>query len=252
MVRRPRRACPTSTRASPPCRAPPIGTTALSLLQQTADSEIADLYVNGAGQVVFRDRHAPLTDPRSTTVQAVFGDNAGTVHPDGTELPYTEITRPDDDMTMATTSRPPSTAARTCSRPRTPRRSPGSCSPAPTSASDLILQTDPDALQWAYYVLAIGRNDESRFDALTIQATADPDNLFPQVLGRELGDRIQVWRDPPGMAAISKDCFIRSVTHTITVDGWVTEWGLQNAERYAFFILDDPTLGQLGVSSLGF
>ena len=118
--------------------------------------------------------------------------------------------------------------------------------------SDLILQADPDALQWAYYVLAIAKGDESRFDALTIQADDPGYDLFPQVLGRDLGDRIQVWRHPPGTAAICKDCFIRSITHTITIDGWVTEWGLQNAGRYSFFVLDAATLGQLDAEFLSF
>lgn len=228
------------------------GSTALALLQLTADSEIADLYVNGAGQVVFRDRHAPVTDPRSTTVQAVFGDTAGTVHPAGTELAYVEVTRPDDDTTMANDIQATIDGGSNMQQAQDAASIARFLFPRSYSRSDLILQTDAAALQWASYVLAISKNDESRFDSLTLQADGWPDDLFPQALGRELGDRIQVWRDPPGMAAISKDCFIRSVTHTVTVDGWVTEWGLQDAARYSFMILDDPILGRLGMNSLGF
>src|SRR6266568_4271691 len=40
------------------------GDTALNLLQLTADSEIGELYMDGAGNVVFRHRHAVLTDAR--------------------------------------------------------------------------------------------------------------------------------------------------------------------------------------------
>lgn len=228
-----------------------FGATALSLLQLTADSEVADLYVDGAGRVVFRDRHAPFTDTRSSTVQAVFGDTAGTVHPAGTELPYVEITRPDDDVTMCNdvqatidggTNLQQATDATAVSRFLFRRSYP---------RSDLILQTDLDALQWANYVLTISKNDESRFDALTLQADDPSWALFPQALGRELGDRIQVWRDPPGMAAFSKDCFIRGITHTITVDGWETVWGLQAATRYAFLALDNAVTGQLNFNQLG-
>ncbi len=376
-----------------------FGATALSLLQLTADSEVADLYTDGAGRVTFRDRHAPLTDPRSTTVQAVFGDLAdfalwqvqwagdgvtatpgaqsqqvsGVVTPGGTyqasalfyspqgwsngqlnvlwftsaggfistgagiqasipagvpalvttgpltapagaarytivpqmtgtpassvvmnaawnhgaaaselssnpgpgtwsgnntatvtnlgtapaawypaELPYAEIARPDDDTTMANDSQATINGSANMQQAQDAASIARFLFPRSYERSDLILQSDADALGWAQYVLAISRNDESRFDALTLQADADPDDLFPQVLGRELGDRIQVWRHPPGTAAISKDCFIRSITHTITVDGWVTEWGLQNAARYSFMVLGDPILGQLGANALAF
>ena len=229
-----------------------FGATALSLLQLTADSEIADLYADPAGRVTFRDRHAPLTDARSTTVQAVFGDTAGTAHPAGTELPYTEITRPDDDTTMGNDIQATISGSSSMQQAKDAPSIARFLFPRTYERSDLILQADADALGWAQYVLAISKNDESRFDALTIQADGQPDDLFPQVLGRDLGDRIQVWRDPPGMAAFSKDCFIRSITHTITVDGWVTEWGLQNAARYSFMVLGDPILGVLGSNALAF
>ena len=336
-----------------------LGATALSLLQLTADSEIADFYIDGSGRATFRDRHAPMTDPRSTTVQAVFGDQAGAAHPAGTELPYTEITRPDDDTTMANDIQATIAGSSSMQHAADAASITRFLFPRTYARSDLILQTDPDALGWAQYVLAISKNDESRFDSLAIQATADPDNLFPQVLGRDLGDRIQVWRRPaqrsglpyssgsvtspgtfqifltvpvtagtytvtwtvtlsgttgtaeqnnfgltlgsgPTLAApsvnpgapgvypqppvtftvagpdtitvkswgntpttgavygaavpspIVKDCFIRSVTHTVTVDGWVTEWGLQNAARYSFLVLGDPILGRLGSNALAF
>ena len=335
-----------------------LGATALSLLQLTADSEIADLYIDPAGRVTFRDRHAPLVDPRSTAVQAVFGDTAGTVHPAGTELPYTEITRPDDDTTMANDIQATISGSSSMQEAKDTASIARFLFARTYERSDLILQADADALGWAQYVLAISKNDEARFDALTIQADAQPDDLFPQVLGRDLGDRIQVWRRPaqtsglpyssgsvtspgtfqnilflnvapgtytvswtvtlagtlsaadannfaiyngttfiasslnagsPGVypqapvtftvtggapdikilsagatpttgavygaaipSPISKDCFIRSITHTITVDGWVTEWGLQNAARYSFFVLGDPILGVLGSNSLSF
>jgi len=225
--------------------------TALALLQLTADSEVADLYVDGAGRVVFRDRHAPFTDTRSAVVQAVFGDTAGTSHPAGTELAYVEITRPDDDTTMANDVQATIDGSANLQRAQDATSAARFLFTRSYARSDLILQTDTDALLWANYVLTISKNDESRFDALTLQADGWPDDLFPQALGRELGDRIQVWRDPPGMAAFSKDCFIRSITHTVTVDGWVTEWGLQNASRYAFLALDNAVTGQLDHNQLG-
>jgi hypothetical protein len=63
-----------------------FGDTALNLLQLTADSEIGELYMDGAGNVTFRERQAIIEDTRSTQVQAVFGDLPGTVHGSFTEL----------------------------------------------------------------------------------------------------------------------------------------------------------------------
>jgi hypothetical protein len=55
------------------------------------------------------------------------------------------------------------------------------------------------------------------------------------------------------MAAISKDCFISSIRHDITVGGWQTVLGLRDATRYASFLtLDNATLGRLDSNSLAF
>jgi hypothetical protein len=388
-----------------------FGDTALSLLRLTADSEVGEIYVNGSGAVVFRDRYAPLADARSNTPQAVFGDNAGTIHPDvctspalnpnpgfagnitgwgpfngatiaystayqygpaagvlslhgdgvtaspqavsaatpvtgttqyttfavtytpaaaqaqvnvnwfdsgmayistttgptvtsgtawqvlsvtatspgsaafaeiivqltgtpaagvflhagyssiiagpataaATELAYEEIQRPDDDATMANDIQATIAGSSNLQEAKDTASITRFLFPRSYARPDLILQADPDAANWAQYVLAISKNDEARFDSLTIHADADPDNLFPQVLGRDIGDRIQVWRRPPGMTAIAKDCFISSITHEITVDSWMTTWGLRDASKYGSFLtLDNATLGQLDSNSLAF
>ena len=62
-----------------------------------------------------------------------------------------------------------------------------------------------------------------------------------------------MWRRPPGMTPIAKDCFISSISHDISVDGWVTVWGLRDASKYGSRLtLDNPTLGQLDSNSLAF
>lgn len=46
----------------------------LAELQLTQDSEIGEFYMDGRGNAVFRHRQATLTETRSNTAQAVFGD----------------------------------------------------------------------------------------------------------------------------------------------------------------------------------
>jgi hypothetical protein len=238
-----------------------FGDTALNLMQVTADSEAGELYINGAGQVVFRHRHAIVTEARSTVVQAIFGDSPGTAHtlPDGVtvlnELPVSTIGRARDDTTLANDIQAQSQGG-TLQEVTDPVSIQKYRFPRTYSRTDLILQDDPTTLNWAQWVLYISKTDEDRFDQIVINPLRDPANLWPHALGREIGDRIQVWRRPPGVASpVVKDCFIRGITHTWSASplSWTTTFTLQSASRYgSFFVLNDPVLGQLDNNALIF
>ena len=120
----------------------------------------------------------------------------------------------------------------------------------------MILQTDADALEWAQWVLYIAQDAENRFDSIVVDPLADSDNLWPQVLGREFADRIQIWHRPPQVDdPITKDCFITGVQHTcdVVAGTWNTTWSLQSADKYGSFLtLDNATLGQLDNNALAF
>ena len=231
------------------------GDTALNLLQLTADSEIGELYIDGAGNLVFRHRQAILTETRSTQVQAIFGDLPGTVHGSLTELACIPHRRATDDTTLANDIQATSAGgtlqeAESLSSQRT------YLFPRSYARSDLLLTDDPTTLAWAQWVLSVSLAGDDRFDAITIDPVADPAALFPQVLAREIGDRIQVWRRPQNSAAvITQDCFIRGIQHDIdAVAGtWSTTWALQSAARYTgFLILDDAVNGKLDTGKLAF
>ena len=222
-----------------------LGADSLSLMQIAADSEIGQLYSDGAGTVTYRARHDLLTDTRSNTVQAVFGDLPGTSHSAGTELPYAAVGRMTDDSTVANDVQ----ATRLGGALQEATAPAGNLRFTRSYArSDLILQTDPDALSWAQWVLGISKTAENRIESLTIDPQADPLNLWPQCLGREIGDRIQVWHRPASVAAFSRDCFITGITHAWDSGTamWQTTWTLQDATRYGSWLtLDQPVLGQL-------
>lgn len=227
-----------------------LGAPALDLLQLTAASEIGSLYVDESGSLAFRGRHDVLTSPRSNTVQAVFGDRPGTVQADGTEMYYSAVTVPPADLTIANDiqaaiaggTMQEVTDAASLTRFLFKRTYP---------RSDLVLTSDGDALSWAQYVAWITAGGTPEFDSITLIPAADPGNLWPLALGLRMGDRIQVWRRPPGMAApITRDCLIRGITHTVTAGEWTTVFSLQDASRYAFLTLDSASLGQLDVNAL--
>ena len=99
--------------------------------------------------------------------------------------------------------------------------------------TDLMLPDDPTALQYANWVLFISKNSEDRFDTLTVDPLADTTDLYPQVLGREIGDRIQTWKRPlpfftpgngtvtsPGSAAAILSTWpVTPATYDVAVDG---------------------------------
>ena len=128
--------------------------------------------------------------------------------------------------------------------------------PRTYARTDLILQADSEAANWAAWVLYISKGGEDRFETLQVDPAADPYNLWPQVLGREIGDRIQVWHRPASVAApIVKDCFIAGITHAwdSVASSWLTTWTLQDASKYGSFLtLDNVTLGQLDSNALSF
>lgn len=224
-----------------PMQATDLGGSALTECFLTADSEVGEFYIGGNGNVVFRNRHAIFTDSRSKNVQATFGDSGSELRykNDGLTLVYdheslanrVQVARAGGVQQIATDI--PSVAAyltKTFNR------------------SDLLLQTDGEALSWAQWILLVSKDPELRFSTMVINPLRDTTNLFPQVLGREIGDRIRILRRPPGGgSAIQRDCFIRGISHSITPSTWLTTWVLQSATDYGnFFTLDDATLGVLG------
>jgi hypothetical protein len=232
-----------------------LGGSALSLLQLTADTEIGSLYADGSGNVVFRHRQALLEDPRSQVPQAVFGDLPGTVHSAGTELAYAAAGRARDDTTLANDVQN-TRAGGTLQEAQDLTSQSQYLFTRSYARSDVILTTDAEALSWALWVLYVSKDATGRFDQLAVDPLADQAGLCPQVLGREVGDRIQIWKRPPNVASpVTKDCFIRGITHAYDspTQAWLTTWDLSPADKYgAWLTLDSATAGKLDSNALAY
>jgi voltage-gated potassium channel Kch len=219
---------------------------ALSELQLTADAEIGELYMDGGGRVVFRNRHALLTETRSNTSQASFGDT-------GAELPYTDLKSAADDGTFynqmkvtragGTEQIAEDTASQALLYTRTFRPS-----------GEPILETDAAALDYAQWLLHISRTPETRFTTMVVDPRLQPDDLYPHVLGRQIGDRITATRRPPGGGdPIVRDVFVRGIEHRWSAQDWSTTWTFQAASKFGSFLtLDNPTLGVLDANALAY
>ena len=377
------------------------GSDALSLLQLTSDSEIGELYIDGAGNLVFRNRHAPLTDTRSAVSNGLFGDapqgnlippadgsfevaltgnwggfvnvtslaqstaqawdgthslavaiaaagntqwiygpqlaaaagetyvlsfafwapaaglstdkviafwaqaggagngsanvavnfaaigggwnyvQSSVIPPAGTatvqlwwtynasaastayldavswslqyEYPYASYSRASDDTQLASDvqiTRPGGTLQEASDSVATAKF----LFPRTYARTDVLLLDDPTALTYAQYVLQLSRNTENRVEQMSLDPLADAVNLLPQILGRDIGDRIQARLRPASTAPFTRDEFVRGITHAIDciAGTWLTTWALQDASRYTGFILDDAVRGKLDTSTVGY
>lgn len=228
-----------------------LGDTALNLLQLAVDSELGQLYVNGSGAVVFRNRRALVTDSRSITSQATFGDNA-----QGSELPAAQIGRADDDTTIGNDIQA-TIVGGNLQEVTDPTSIAKYLFPRTYTRSDLILTTDADAKNWAGWILQISAQGEDRFETITLDPMAQPTDLWPQILGRDMGDRVTVVRRPPGVSpgAVTRQCFISGIDHSFDTRSfiWSTTFTFQDASKYgSFFTLDNAVLGKLNQNALIF
>lgn len=201
---------------------------ALTELLLTADTEGGELYVSAAGKVVFRNRHAVLTEARSTTPQAIFGDGPG-------ELPFTGLDLAHDDALLANLVRINRAGGVDSEQVVEDLASQATYLVRSFERSDLIHQTDAESLQMAEWVLGLMREGTLRFDSITVDPRDDPDTLYPAILGRELGDRIRVRWTPPGRPGdpIERDVHVRGIEHVFDAGGtWSTTFYLADAERF--------------------
>jgi hypothetical protein len=211
--------------------------TPLVELQAVADTEVGELYVDEGGRVTFRGRLSVLEDTRSATSQGTFGSAAG-------ELKYVAAGRDYDGETIVNRVR--ISRAGGATQTAEDATSISRYLVSTHEKTDLLMQTDGDALAYAQFIVYQGKHPEKRFSTLTVDPRADPDALFPQVLGRKIGDRITIRRRPPGGGApIEKDVFIRGISHSYTAPAkWLTVWTLESASKWQFMVADNAALGR--------
>lgn len=77
-------------------------------------------------------------------------------------------------------------------------------------------------------------------EGLKISPRKNPDALFPQVLGRELGDRLTWKRRPQEVgAAISRDVILEGVSHNFGPKHWETTFLIDSTDAFGYFHFDE-------------
>lgn len=109
------------------------------------------------------------------------------------------------------------------------------------SKTDLGLEGDDDAGQWAAVVLALFAFPQARLQDVTIVPGARPD-LWWQVLSVRLAmDRVVVqWTPPGGTATYITTARVIGVDHQINYERWTIQWTLGTAENSGRFFTLGP------------
>jgi hypothetical protein len=208
------------------------------------DSEIGQVFVDARGYVVFRDRHANATDAESVTAQLELGDGAG-------EVPFVDAPISYDDTTL-------NNVVRISNVGGTQQIAEDAASKQQYlihthDRSDLILETDTEAMDYASAILYQTKDPELRFPTVSVNGNDDADALFPSMLGFDYGTKISLTRRPPGGGTVTREGFIVGVAHDVPgPNEWRTTWTLQSSTLWTFLVLDDTTLGVLDSNALGF
>lgn len=209
------------------------GQKALTALEQVLDTEQGNLFIDGSGQVVFDNRRARYNG----TSLATFGDGPGEFHYAGgllVQLDEREIVNDwQVSRTGGITARDQDLASQ--------------AEYFPSSNSVATIAVDDEAVVYTLeYLLSRYAQPVERIPQLVLNPQVDP-SLWPQVLGREIGDQITAIRRPGAAVAKTGDFFIESIAHDVSGGTWKTTWQLSPASVAQVFELESDH-GRLGGS----
>ncbi len=230
------------------------GSSALSALQGWANTELGGFFMGKDGKLVWRSRHFPYLDSTATVSQATFGDahsgEALTYRDEGFALPRDE-----------TLIRNPVTASRVGGVSVTVS-DPALCNPVDGKYGDRTWdspttedQKDSAVRDRALWLLARYKEQSSRLAKMTLVPRSNASGLWPQVLGRELGERITVKRMPLGLnSEIVSDQIIEAIEHSGSPMQWETTFTGSPVDPNVgdYLILDDATYGLLDTGVLAY
>jgi len=212
---------------------------ALDAIYEAADTELAETYIDmyQGGILNHRSRTATWSETRSAISQATFGDTAS-----GATIRYLDI----DPVRDETLIRNPVVASRNGGATVTVLDQTlidnaygdrGWVAPTSYDSSDAVLRDRASVLLQRY------EEPATRVRALIFDPTMDPSVLWPQVLGRRIGDRVTVQRKPLGIGStVSLSQVIQGVSHEFTAMSWRTRFSMAPWDDTTYEIYDDGSL----------
>jgi concanavalin A-like lectin/glucanase superfamily protein len=197
--------------------------------QKVAESEFGALWISAGGVVVFEDRHSQLNQ----SSQATFGDDPA----DPTELGYRALTPLYDDTLI----RNPVTVSRSGGVPQTVMDQDlidNEYGINSFSLEGLLHDSDSLSRNAAQFLLSEYKEPKRRITDMTVgpPAIGKEATLYPQMLGRELTDKITVIERPQGVGdPIEQTSIIEGIQQTFGPKHWQTKWQLSPALSTSVF-----------------
>jgi hypothetical protein len=212
-----------------------VNTTALEHLLSVATSENGFVFMGRDGSATFIGRNYG-----GYSSLATFGDGAG-------ELPYSDLTLGTapiwNDVRLTATGGIEQAALDATSITQFFQSS--------KIESQYLQDEDNDLQALADWYLFKFRNPQQRVTSMVVSPSRDPNNLWPQVLGREIGDHITINRRPPGGGSvISQPSVIEGIEHTASNHEWTTQFSLSPAEPVSAFMIVGT--GAVGTGVVGY
>lgn len=210
-------------------------TTALEHLLSVGASENGYIFMSSSGALTFLGRNYG-----TIAVSATFGDGPG-------ELKYSDLaldTAPIvNDVRLSATGRAEQLVSDATSR--------AAYFLSSKIDSQYLQAQDNDLYALADWYLFKYKQPQNRVTSMTVMPSRDPNNLWPQVLGREIGDHIIVKRRPPGGGAvISQESVIEGIQHSAQNSQWATQFLLSPAEPTNTFAKVGTAI--VGTSTVGY
>ena len=217
------------------------------LCQTVNTAEQGRLYTTGDGTLTFKSKMSTYTATASTTSQATFGDVTDT-------LSYADITVDPAGIDSLVNSVTVTTVdgATAVYKDAT---SIGLYGELDATLSNVPLASSGDALSLAKYIVGLRAYPLTRVTGMRVTPRSSPSNLFPQVLTREIGDRITVNRRvsetvPGGTVTdnyLAAAVTIEGISHQISAEGdWTTTYttapATLSANEGGYFTADDAVL----------
>lgn len=174
-------------------------------------------FIDGAGDAIFKDGHTRIEDD---TIQATFSD-------DGADVGYRNLRVDYDESQLwnnATVTRTDGTA-----QTATDATSIASFGQRDLHLSETVHYSDGEAKAFADWLVAEFKDPRARVPDIVLQPEEDPSNMWPEALGRELLDKVNVEATTIAGDDFDEDCYIEGVTHNVTMVGsrrWETTFQL--------------------------
>jgi len=214
---------------------------ALQALFNVEQSEFGGIFLDGNGKINFVSRNNLIAAPAFPVYE--FSDQ-------GTDISYTNAVVALDDTTLindVTITRLNGTAQNAFDQDSINKFFLHS-----GKRSDLLIQTDAEALDQAQGILATRKDPEVRIDSIQLNLYDDFNPNKPLAgVNIELLDGITVTKTTPGFTSVVQSSLVNAIHHDITRSSWMTT--LYTTEPLlAGFVLDSDVSGILGEDVLSY